>query len=546
MADRRADLLNRRAVITVSGTAVIGPLVAPAAKPAAGPDHDPGLSDIQKPDESDAAIAARVPKNTDGSDFTQPAAVRAALGADRAANVTYSPTGISAAERSVQAKLRDFSVNGEDFTSVQAAINAVNELGGGRVLLNNGVFNLGTTGLTIHANVVLEGAAGRYSGETTRGTTLVYTGRAAAIYGVNILDCQIRNIDIDCTGAVGRNVRGVHLSGVWKTSLANVTVRGVPPAKGYGILFDTVGVSAPHGAQHNYLEQIECADGIIRLQGVSGSDGVTTTVLNTVRGYQYQIVHSQGVAINATAEGWATGPGYLFDGDGTNFTMVGCDIEGAGSPGILITNGASVREIGTIWAGFSGALRVDGATDSLRTYGGPVEFTRQLTASTPVDVARHGDYHAIYLRDVLHPDNVTGGSQSGGRVWYRRIDGTEVQEADWRFQALPKKSVVVSGIRRHTLLTVPIPDSSGCKVRATIWGVQVGDGVYTNYRECLVMNNSGTLVTNMLAGEKLGVNMSLGFVARRDNLLIVCTPTTVNASTVNVVVEIVGAFGAYS
>jgi len=546
MADRRADLVNRRAVLTVSGAAVIGPLAATAAQSAVGPDHDPDVSDIQKPDEGAAAIAARVPKNTDGSDFTQPAAVRAALGADRAANVAFSPAGVDAAVRPVQDKLRDFSVNGEDYTSLQAAINAVNERGGGRVLVNNGIVDLGTAGLTIHGNVVLEGAAGRYGGATTRGTTLLYAGAAAAIHGANILDCQIRNIDIDCTGAVGTNVRGVHLSGVWKTSLSNVTVRGVTPAKGYGILFDTVGIGAPHGAQHNYLEQIECADGIIRLQGVSASDGVTTTVLNTVRGYQYQIVHSQGVLINATAEGWASGPGYLFDGDGTDFTMVGCDIEGAGSPGIKITNGASVREIGTVWKGFSGALRVDGETDSLRTYGGPLEFTRQMTASTPVDIARHGDHHAIYLREALHPDNVTGGSQSGGRVWYRRIDGTEVQEADWRFHALPKKSVAVSGGRRHTLLSIPVPNGSGCKVRATIWGVQAGDGAYTNYRECLVMNNGGTLVTNILAAENLGVNMSLGFVGRRDNLLILCTPTTASASTVNVVVEIVGAFGAYN
>jgi len=532
--------------MTVSGAAVIRPLVATVAQPAVDSDRDPGLSNIRQPHEAGVAIDSAVPKNTDGSDFTQPDAVRAALGADRAANVVYSQNGVDAAVRSVQDKLRDFSVNGDDFTSVQAAIDAVNERGGGRVLLNNGTLDLGTTGLTIHANVVLEGAAGRYSGATTRGTTLVYRGRGPAIHGVNILDCQIRNIDIDCTGAVGRNVRGVHLSGVWKTSLTNVTVRGVTPAKGYGILFDTVGISAPHGAQHNYLEQIECADGVIRLQGVSATDGVTTTVLNTIRGYQYQIVHSQGVAINATAEGWATGPGWLFDGDGTNFTMVGCDIEGTGSPGIQITNGASVREIGTIWAGFSGVLRVDGATESLRTYGGPVEFTRQMTVATPVDVARHGDSHAVYLRDVLHPDNVTGGSQSGGRVWYRRIDGTEVQEADWRFHARPKKSVAVSGARRQSLLSIPIPASSGCKVRATIWGVQVGDGAYTNYRECLVMNNGATLETNMLAAENLGVNMSLGFAGRRDNLLILCTPTTVNASTVNVVVEIVGAFGAYS
>jgi hypothetical protein len=545
MVDRRADLLNRRAVITVSGAAVIGPLVTTAAQPAAGPDHDPGLLDIQEQDEGAAAIATRVPKDTDGSDFTQPAAVRAALGADRAANVVYSRTGVGSAVRSVQDKLNDFSVNGEDFTSLQAAINAVNAAGGGRVLINNGVVKLGATGLTIHGNVVLEGAVGRYGGSATRGTTLTYSGTGAAIFGQNILDSQILNIDIDCSGATGTSVRGIHLSGVWKTTLRNVTIRGVTPAKGYGILYDTVGVPSDFGVQHNYLEQCEVPDGIIRLQGISGSDGVTTTVLNTIRGYQYQVVHSQGVMLNATAEGWATGPGYLFDGIGTNFTMVGCDIEGAGSPGIQISNSATVREIGTIWLGFSGAVRVDGNMGSLRSYGGAFDFIGQLAADVPVNVASYSDANATYARDVLVPDNVTGGSQGGGRVWYRRIGGTEVQEADWRFRASPVKAVAVAATSAQTLFSIPIVNGGGVKVRATIWGVQVAAGSYTNYRECLVLNEGGSLTTNVLTAEVLGVNMSLGFSVSGENLLVTCTPTTVNASTVNASVEIVGAFGAY-
>lgn len=45
---------------------------------------------IQAVGDDAAAIAARVPKNTDGSDFTQPAAVRAAIGADLAANVNLA------------------------------------------------------------------------------------------------------------------------------------------------------------------------------------------------------------------------------------------------------------------------------------------------------------------------------------------------------------------------------------------------------------------------------------------------------------------------
>lgn len=40
--------------------------------------------------------------------------------------------------------------------------------------------------------------------------------------------------------------------------------------------------------------------------------------------------------------------------------------------------------------------------------------------------------------------------------------------------------------------------------------------------------------------------MSLGFAVLRNNRLIVCTPTTANPSMMNVVVEIVGAFGAYN
>lgn len=477
------------------------------------------------------------------------AALLAAAGANL---VGVQGVGTGAVLRTQQDKNRDFSVNAADYATVQQAINQVHAVGGGRVRLNSGIINLGTTGLVMRHSVVLEGAVGEGGSITDRGTRLVYTGTGAAIYGQNIVDSQILNLDIDCNGATGANVRGVHLSGVWKTDLKHVRVYGVSPAKGYGILFDTIGVPSPDnfGAQHNLLEQVECADGIIRLQGLNGSDGVTTTVLDTIRGFQYQIIHSQGVMINATAEGWATGPGYLFDGVGTNFTMLGCNVEGAGSPGIRITNSATMRETGTTWVGFSGALRVDGTTASLRTYGGALEFIAPLVAATPVDIGRYGDNASVMLRDVLMPDNVTGGEQASGRITYRRVGGAEIMAADGRFHGRPKKNFPTSATGQVTLWRVPVINGAGVKLRVTIWGTQSGDGLYLNYRECVVLNNGGTLSKSALAPEILGVNMSLDFAIGTgpdaECILVVANPTTANPSVIQAALEVVGQFGAYS
>lgn len=92
MADRRIELVNRRAMVAVSGAALIAPLVQRKVEEVAAPDRAAAeaaaaqaqanyqdMLDIQALGDDAAAIAARVPKNTDGSDFANPLAVRDSL-----------------------------------------------------------------------------------------------------------------------------------------------------------------------------------------------------------------------------------------------------------------------------------------------------------------------------------------------------------------------------------------------------------------------------------------------------------------------------------
>lgn len=501
-------------------------------------------------------------KSANLSDLASPATARTNIGADLAANVNFTPAGTGAVVRSAQAKLRDMAVSAQDFgavgdgvtndrAAIQAAIDAVNDAGGGEVWLPMKQYLLGTTGLTMRGNVVLKGAVGRFSGNPggpgTRGTTLTYSGTGAAIFGQNILDSQILNLDIDCSGATGTSVRGIHLSGVWKTTLRNVTIRGVTPAKGYAILFDTVGVSGPFGGQHNYLEQVECQDGIIRLQGASSSDGVTTTVLNTVRGSQYQIYHSQGVAINATAEAWTTGPGWSFDGDGTDFQMVGCDIEGAGSPAIQITNGADVRETGTVWKGFTGAVRVSGDVASLRTYGGAIEFKSALVADTPKLIGTYGNSDADFASDYLIPTNVTGGSQTGYRERRRMIGGAEFVFSDEGQWAVIKKTVNVATTSQVTLASLPVAPTKGATIEVTVRGFQPGDGWFNITRTADVINGNPLIITQP-AQRTTGALNQLSFSAddTNDLVLVRWAATTATSTDVEVTVRVLGAYAGYT
>lgn len=451
------------------------------------------------------------------------------------------------------ANIMDYGATGNgstnDAASIQAAINAVNANGGGKVYFPQGKYNIGTTGLVIYQNIILCGEVTRYAGSTARGVSLIYTGSGVAIYGQNILDAQILDLDIDCTGATGvyPTGRGIHLNGCWKSTLRNVTVRGLTLAKGYAIAIDTNTGGPTWGAQHNYLEQIEVADGTILFYGVGVNDGTTTTVCNTIRGYQYEIACSQVVFINSTAEGWSTGIGFNFYGAGCYGLMLGCDIEGAGSPGINVGGAAEVREMGTIWAGFSGAVRVNGYMASVRSYGGAFEWNADLTINVPAQLMFAGNKNVSnFVSEFLYPVNVTGGSQDGYRLWKRLNTGVNIIDHNWQQHAFIQKAILTASTAATTLLTVPIPNGSGLRLSAHAAGTQAGNIPYSNSRNCNVMNNAGALTIVQETQVTAGDTGAIDFVASGANVLVQWTPTTVNASTGSMTLEIRGPWTSYA
>jgi hypothetical protein len=472
--------------------------------------------------------------------------------------VSYTPAGTGAVTTTVQAKLRqyvsvkDFGAVGNgvanDAAAIQAAIDSVAANGGGQIWFPTGEYNIGTTSLNTSQNIILSGDVTRYAGNTPRGTSIIYTGSGVAIYGENILDAQILDLDIDCTGSTGTypTGRGIYLKGAWKCTLRNVTVRGLTLAKGYAIAIDTNTGGPTWGAQHNYLEQIEVADGTILFYGSGASDGTTTTVCNTIRGYQYEIVSSQIVFINSTAEGWTTGIGFNFYGAGCYGLMLGCDIEGPGSPAINIGGGAEVREMGTIWAGFSGAVKVNGYMASVRSYGGAFEWNADLTVGVPAQLMLAGNKNiANFVSEFLYPVNVGGGTQDGYRLWKRLNTGVDIIDHNWQQHAFIQKAISTSSTAATTLLTIPIPTGSGLRLSAHAAGTQSGNIPYSNSRNCNVMNNGGTLTIVQETQVTAGDTGAITFVASGANVLVQWTPTTVNASTGTMNLEIRGPWTSY-
>lgn len=459
---------------------------------------------------------------------------------------------------SIRNVVTDYGATGDGVTNdraaIQAAIDDANAAGGGQVFFPVGQYLVtppapGEPGLTVYGNIVLMGEAGRYAGNASgRAVSLIYGGEAAAIFGQNLLDTEIWNLDLDCLAAAGSDVRGFHGNGCWKSILRHVTVRGVTPAKGYSILIDTKPGGQPSqswGAQHNYLEEVESADGVIRFEGVGGSDGVTTTVCNTIRGSQYEIVSSQIVFINSTAEGFSAGPGFDFSGAGCHGVMLGCDIEGAGSPGVRIAGAAEVRELGTIWGGFTGALRVEGETAPLRSYGGRVLISTALQQGVPKRIFEVADLNADYIAEDIVPTSVVGGTQAGHRRWLRREANALLVDHDWRDHAFLRTTLAVNGVAPVVLFRAPVTNGAGLKLTAHIHGVQLGDGPYSASRECVVQNYLGSLTIAQSAPLTVGINMALEFVSDGAEVLVRATPTTANASQVNATLEIVGPWTTY-
>lgn len=116
MADRRVELVNRRAVVTISGATLIAPLVATRVQ-AQAPDRaavEAALAEMQD-------IASRAPDapsilnklNRDGSNVEDAEALREAIGADKAANVNFTPTGTGAVVEPVETTLQRLGIYSE-------------------------------------------------------------------------------------------------------------------------------------------------------------------------------------------------------------------------------------------------------------------------------------------------------------------------------------------------------------------------------------------------------------------------------------------------
>jgi hypothetical protein len=373
---------------------------------------------------------------------------------------------------------------------IQSAIDAVDAANGGEVFVPTGHYNLGTTGLVLRQNVRLVGEVERYQGKSPRGAVLEYSGSGSAIYGHDILNSAVEYLTIDASKSAGSAVHGIYFSGAWQSTIRHVVIVGVTPEKGYAIFVDTD--SGKWGSQHNVIEQSNSADGILRLAGGGPSDQVTTTLVETYLALQYQVENASPTLINATAEGWKTGPGYSFNGSGTS-TLVGCDIEGAGSPGIQIDSIHKVRETGTSWQGFSGKLRVAGSTDAVRSYGGAFQSIDQFIAGTPALVGVIGDDHAgNYTSDYVLPTRTFGGEQAGCHVWHNLFEGKDAVSEDFcdSFYITNKKQVSKS---TATIFTIVIPKGDGLALRCNAHGTQSDNHAFIDTIEDVVRLDSGVV-----------------------------------------------------
>jgi hypothetical protein len=517
------------------------------------------------------------------------------LGSDGAKNIGIRRSGVTSTPTNLHDWIEALPFRNAltDYGTIQAAIDAANAAGGGKVVIPRKAsgWNLGTTGLTLYSNVILEGEVEPYVA-STRGVELVYSGSGSAISGVSLLNVHVRHLSIDCTAATGAAVTGMFFDGIWLSSFSDIRIKGATAWKGYGILVRTGAAAGPWGAQHVTFDRIECPDGIIRLEGPSPSDGVTTTVLNTVRGYQYEFQNAQGALINCTSEIFGvaynagttyaagahvldsgvmyvakqsttgnavsngtywrplSGYGMLFEGAGTNMTVMACDMEGNLPAGVSISGNASVREAGAgwIWNGFSGANRVTGSTDTARSYGGSYEWIGPLAVGTPVTVETFGNQNLpSYLEEQIVPVNVTGGSQDAYRRWYRYINGTKVLTHEFQRNALVEHSKDFSATSAQTVLQILIPTGRGVQVDCQVEGVQIGDQSFSIAQRVVARNNSGTVTFTADTALSIpgGYGGAFSFVASGNYLQIKYTPTTSNASTLQFSFHVRGGFSSF-
>lgn len=440
----------------------------------------------------------------------------------------------------------------DDSVAIQSAIDACNNARGGVVLCSPLNYNLGTTTLTIYQNIVITSPVEAGVQSSNRGCIFLYSGTGTVIYGQNLLDIEISNIKIDASTSSGTAVIGLYLNGCWRGRIKNNTIRGVTPSKGYSILLDTNG--EVWGSQHNYFEGNDTSDGVFRIAGTTGSQSVTTTVVSVNRGLQYDVFNSQITFIDSTAEGWTTGGGFTFStSNGTTVCgLLGCDIEGSGSPGIIAGSGTTISELGTVWSGFSGAERVSGDMSDIFSYGGIFTYSRNTSSTinnTYYPILRGGTQQLGNYVDLgfIATDQI-GGEQEGHIKFRRYLTGSLVTSHDFQRNFLINKTVNITN-SAATVLTLNIKNGYGVSIRAHASGTQSGDQSFSDIIDISCRNNSND-TSNPVVGNRIIAPSGYGSLWTVSGsgpiLTIQYTGTTLTPSPIDFEFEILGSILSYS
>jgi hypothetical protein len=491
--------------------------------------------------------------------------------ATTAALVSYTPAGTGAVTTTVQAKLRqtisvfDF-LSASDITTVQsgsntnniaskiqAAIDYASSLTGATIFFPTGCYYIGTANpaISIPSNVHLQGDATSYrgTGAVTQGTEFLYNGTGTAIYAQGMfIECA--DFSVRVITPSGSTQIGILHDGGWFGTYKRLTFKNFLTANGFG--FKMTSGPVAYGSYACCLDQIDAQSSALAFFGRNSGDGITTLTLKDVQGERMSASNAQIVLLNGSFT-VSTGTA-VYLGASAYLTMLGVDIEGSGDYGILVDDAtASLVETGTIWLGWSGTRRVfnNGGTIQARSYG-PVSVQQTFVANTAIKVSEFGGQAASngvlqnFVSEFVLPTNVVGGTQDAYRQWYRWNSGANILDHDWQQHAFVKKAISTSATSAVTIFTIPIPSGAGLRLSAHANGSQAGDSPYSNYRDCVVMNNAGTLTITQGTQQTAGSTGAITFVASSANVLVQWTPTTVNASTGTMNLEIRGPWTSYS
>jgi len=470
--------------------------------------------------------------------------------------VGFIQSAASAIARTLQTKVREIEISVTDFTgadrtgvgdssdAIQAAIDYVFSRGGGIVAFDVGKYKVTKT-ITLRSNVRLVGRVGAYQPDSASGVQIVASGNNLAVLeATNVLDIGVENIRIDCSALTGTLNVGLHLNGFWLSRFRRVTVVGISPSEGYAMKFETGTGTPSFGSQHNRFELCECPDGMVRGEGKSASDQITTTVFDTFRGFQYEFQHCQVTLINCTAEAWSSGSGFYFYGSGDS-TMFHCDIEGTGPVGITRGDTHTVKGAETsIWAGYSGAQRVNGTFT-------PLTDNLQSTVSagnTFPDFFNRSDNVATYARGLVRADNVSGGTQSGHVEIRRLAAGVEVLQFEWNNQVEVENSKSIANVAT-TVFSIPISSGGGVWVLTTARGTQTAAGTFMTKLDTICVNSGGTLSKTdgtALSVQTGGSTGAITYTISGTNLLVQFAHGSATPSTISFTIEIHGDGLSYS